>query len=234
MSATRSSVATGPRWRRRPSIVSRRTGFGTRTSTRPRCARRRARACSPGATIIATAWDASSSSRRASPATTQRCRRQTAWCPRSSSATAMPRSRWASGISRPPARWCTVARATAGRSGEASSGSTASSVGKPTSTTLISCTTTTRSTHRARPRRVTTSPRTWSTRRGCISPTCVPRHRRSRSSYGSRPVPAMRLTKPPRRTSTSTRERSTTAGTRIAKRCSRGSARRGCCRAVQS
>ena len=40
----------------------RRRAAATRTSTRPRCARRRARACSPAATTTPTAWPASSSS----------------------------------------------------------------------------------------------------------------------------------------------------------------------------
>ena len=48
--ATRSSAATAPTSPRRASTGSPATGTATRTSTPPRCARRRARACSPAAT----------------------------------------------------------------------------------------------------------------------------------------------------------------------------------------
>ena len=51
---------------------------GSPTSTRPRCARRRARACSPGATTTAAGWAASPTSPWASPATGARRRARTA------------------------------------------------------------------------------------------------------------------------------------------------------------
>ena len=161
--------------------------------------------------------------RRASRATTRRSRRRTASSPRSSCATATRRSRSASGTSHPPARDdAGRARATAGRSVAGSSASTGSSAARPTSTTPISSTTTTRSIRRARPRRATTSPRTWPTRPISTSTTCAPRRRRSRSSSGSRRAPATRRTRSPRRVHRRVPGRSSTrVGTRGAKRCSR-------------
>ena len=64
-------------------------------------------------------------------------------------------------------------RATSGRSAAASSATTASWAARPTSTTPTSCTTTTPSTRPARPRRGTTSPRTWPTKRCSTSRTCA-------------------------------------------------------------
>ena len=85
-------------------------GCGTATSTRPRCARRRARACSPAATTTRTAWAASPTSPPASPVTTAASRRRTRSSPRSSSRTATRRGRSASGTSRPTTKRNLAAR----------------------------------------------------------------------------------------------------------------------------
>ena len=137
----------------------------TRTSTPPRCARRRAPACSPGATTTRTGWGASSSWRRASPATTHAFRAGNGFLSEMLVAARLCRVRGrqvaphAGG--RVPSR---ARRARAGRSAAASSASTASSAARRTSSRPRWCTTTTRSTPpRIDRRRAITSPRTWST-----------------------------------------------------------------------
>ncbi len=65
--ATRSSAATAPTSPRRSSTGSRPTACASRTSTPPRSAPRPVRACSPAATITATAWAASPTSRSGYP-----------------------------------------------------------------------------------------------------------------------------------------------------------------------
>ena len=65
----------------RRSTGSRRTACATRTSTRPRSARRRGRACSPAATTTPSAWAASPTSPRAFPATTRASRSRAGFLP---------------------------------------------------------------------------------------------------------------------------------------------------------
>ena len=78
---------------------------GSRTSTRRRCAHRRARACSPAATTTPTAWPASPTSRSATPATRAASRARTSSCPEIlARARVRGRTPSASGTSRPRTR----------------------------------------------------------------------------------------------------------------------------------
>ncbi len=110
-------VATARTSPRRSSTDSPNAGFGSRTSTPPRCARRPAPACSPAATITPTAWPASPTSPSDSPATTGSSRRRTASSPRSSASTGTCRWRSASGTSPPRTRPTSPRRVIPGRCG---------------------------------------------------------------------------------------------------------------------
>ena len=112
------------------------------------------------------------------------------------------------------------ARTTAGRWGAASSASTASWAATRASGTRSSSTTTTRSSRRGRPRRATTSPRTWSTSRSSSSPTCARSTPTSRSTCTSASARPTRRTTCPRSGPTGTPASSTTAGTPTASRSS--------------
>ena len=120
-------------------------------------------------------------------------------------------------------------RASAGRSAAASSASTGSSPARPTSTTPISSTTTTRSIRRARRRTATTSPRTSPTGRSATSTTSGRRRPTDRSSSTSLPARAMRRTRCRARTGSATAVASTRGGTGGARRCSPASRRPACC-----
>ncbi len=82
--ASHSSAASGPTSPHRRSTGWPQTACATRTSTPPRCARRPARASSPGATTTASAWAGSPTSPPASPGITPASARSTAFSPRCS------------------------------------------------------------------------------------------------------------------------------------------------------
>ncbi len=208
-----------PDRRRRTSTRSPPTGCASTTCTPRRCARRAAPASSPGATTTATAWPASPSSRPATPATTASSPSRTASSPRCCSSAATTRSWSASGTSLRATRRPPRGRTTAGRWHAASSASTASWAATPASGIPTSCTTTTRSNRRRRPKRAITSPRTSSTSRSSSSPTPNRSTPTSPSTCTSASGPRTRRTTSPRSGPTSTPASSTTAGTPTARRC---------------
>src|SRR3984885_8651088 len=128
-----SSAATAARSPRQISTRWPLAACSTRTCTPRPCARRRARASSPGATTTPTRRPRSTSWRPAIPATTAASRSRTASCRRCccSAATARTWSASTTCCPRNSSRW--RARSTAGRWGEASSGSTGSSAATPAS-----------------------------------------------------------------------------------------------------
>ena len=104
-SASRSSAATAPTSTRRTSTRSPPAACASPTSTPPRCARRRAPACSPGATTTRTAWAASPTSPSGYPGYWGRIPRENGFLSEIlARARLRRRTRWASGTSRPRTR----------------------------------------------------------------------------------------------------------------------------------
>ena len=217
--------------RRRRSTAWPPTGSATPTSTPPRCARRRGRACSPGRNhhrsgmgrIVEFAVGLPRL-RRDDPEG-ERVPAPRSWC-----ATATRRSRSASGTSRPAHEMATGGsreRWPLGRGFERFYGFLGGETDQYHPDLV-------HDNHQVDP------PRTpeegyhltedlADQAIGCTSPTCARRHRPSRSSSTSRPARATRRTRCRDRGSSGTRAVRPGLGRVARRRCSRGSSRRACC-----
>ena len=185
-------------------------------STRRRCARQRARRCSPGATITAlppaSSWKQASASRD----TTRWSRNRSAASARSSSSTATTRRGSARTTTFPTGRRARRDHSTCGPSGWASNISMASSVATPISGRRRSSRTRGRSSRRMTiPITISTS--TWPTRQSLGCACRRPWRQTSRSSPITRPAPHMRRITRPRSGSKNSRASSTKAGTSSAR-----------------
>ena len=205
-----------PARRRRPALHA--------TSTPPRCARRRARACSPAATTTRAAWAASPTSRPGFPGYDARIPRVERVPPRDARAARLRRVRGRQvaphARRRDAPRRATASRWPLGRGFERFYGFFGGETHQ-FAPALV------HDNHFVHPPRIgrgraTTSPRTSSTARSSSSPTCATSTPTSRSSSTSRPARATRRTRRRRSGSSATAAGSTPGGTcGASRRCAR-------------